>query len=71
MDDKVMPKEDVNKSMYHSDLVEDSQLPFYSVANLSNPEQLSMLSLFSGCGGMDLGFEGGFICHKKSVPVDS
>ena len=66
-----MPKEDVNKSMYHSDLVEDSQLPFYSVANLSNPEQLSMLSLFSGCGGMDLGFEGGFICHKKSVPVDS
>ncbi len=28
---------------------------------------LRVLSLFSGCGGMDLGFEGGFICHKKSV----
>ena len=26
-----------------------------------------MLSLFSGCGGMDIGFEGGFTCHKKSV----
>ncbi len=28
---------------------------------------LRVLSLFSGCGGMDLGFEGGFICHKRSV----
>ena len=27
---------------------------------------LRVLSLFSGCGGMDLGFEGGFICHRKS-----
>lgn len=26
-----------------------------------------LLSLFSGCGGMDLGFEGGFNCLKKSV----
>ena len=26
-----------------------------------------MLSLFSGCGGMDLGFIGGFRCLKKSV----
>jgi DNA (cytosine-5-)-methyltransferase len=26
-----------------------------------------VLSLFSGCGGMDIGFEGGFICMKKSI----
>ncbi len=28
---------------------------------------LNMLSLFSGCGGMDLGFEGGFSVLKESV----
>lgn len=26
-----------------------------------------VLSLFSGCGGMDIGFEGGFNCLKKSI----
>lgn len=29
--------------------------------------QLKVLSLFSGCGGMDLGFEGGFTVLKQSV----
>ena len=28
---------------------------------------LNVLSLFSGCGGMDLGFEGGFSVLKKSI----
>ena len=28
---------------------------------------MKMLSLFSGCGGMDIGFEGGFLCLKKSI----
>lgn len=32
-----------------------------------NKDCIKVLSLFSGCGGMDIGLEGGFICHKKSV----
>lgn len=28
---------------------------------------MRLLSLFSGCGGMDIGFEGGFFCLTKSV----
>lgn len=31
------------------------------------PRPLKVLSLFSGCGGMDLGIEGGFTVHKKSI----
>ena len=27
----------------------------------------NLLSLFSGCGGMDIGFEGGFSCLSKSI----
>ena len=27
----------------------------------------NLLSLFSGCGGMDLGFTGSFFCNEKSV----
>lgn len=33
----------------------------------SNKQPLRVLSLFSGCGGMDLGFEGGFNVLKQSV----
>ena len=28
-----------------------------------------LLSLFSGCGGMDIGFEGGFRCLKRSINI--
>ena len=28
---------------------------------------MDLLSLFSGCGGMDIGFEGSFTCLKKSI----
>lgn len=34
-------------------------------------KDLRVLSLFSGCGGMDLGFEGGFVCHRKSISEQS
>lgn len=33
-------------------------------------EPLRVLSLFSGCGGMDAGFEGWFIAHRRSLPDD-
>lgn len=29
-----------------------------------------VLSLFSGCGGMDIGFEGGFKCLRRSINTD-
>ncbi len=31
---------------------------------------MKVLSLFSGCGGMDLGLEGGFLAHKSSINND-
>lgn len=31
---------------------------------------MRLLSLFSGCGGMDIGFEGGFVCHERSVNTE-
>lgn len=31
---------------------------------------MRLLSLFSGCGGMDIGFEGDFVCLKKSINKD-
>ncbi len=53
-----------------SDMVCEPQLDLF-FNNGENERQekgtLRVLSLFSGCGGMDLGLEGGFICHKKSV----
>ena len=36
-------------------------------SNGKKTDALQMLSLFSGCGGMDLGFEGGFSVHEKSI----
>ena len=49
------------------DAIAGYQLPMYFDSPQVRDGQLNMLSLFSGCGGMDIGFEGGFICHRKSV----
>lgn len=38
-----------------------------SPVTLKKGKTLKVLSLFSGCGGMDLGFEGGFIIHKQCI----
>ncbi|HMS97513.1 MAG TPA: DNA (cytosine-5-)-methyltransferase [Saprospiraceae bacterium] len=49
--------------------IEDIQLSInYDSEIAMNPDKpLKVVSLFSGCGGMDLGFEGDFIVHKDSV----
>ena len=41
--------------------------PVRQTAGKKNEKPLNVLSLFSGCGGMDLGLEGGFNVLKKSV----
>ena len=39
-----------------------------SISKTKNePPKLRHLSLFSGCGGLDLGFEGGFKVMKPAV----
>lgn len=55
-------------------VVQEPQLDFlyYPKKNLTTTkeqkkETLNVLSLFSGCGGMDLGFEGGFSVLQQSI----
>ena len=55
----------------YADVLCDVSLPLYNYSMNEHANQLSMVSLFSGCGGMDLGFEGKFICHRRSVPPNS
>ena len=62
------PKEEVH---YFSDVIKEYELPLFHSVGGAAPDQLNMLSLFSGCGGMDIGFEGDFICNARSVPEDS
>ena len=53
-----------------SDLVAEPQFElFFNNGEEERHEEgtLRVLSLFSGCGGMDLGLEGGFMCHRNSV----
>jgi DNA (cytosine-5)-methyltransferase 1 len=39
-----------------------------NMSEIHRKKPLRLLSLFSGCGGMDLGFEGDFWVHRDSVP---
>lgn len=45
----------------------ESTKPVKQKSGPKHKKDLSALSLFSGCGGMDLGFEGGFSVLTKSV----
>lgn len=67
-----IPEEKIGFKDYSDFLHEDYSLSLFNyAANKKDDNSLNMLSLFSGCGGMDIGFEGGFICNKKSVPKNS
>lgn len=56
----------------HVDMVEESEIPIMFESDaLKVGKRHRLLSLFSGCGGMDLGFEGHFIANKKSFAEDS
>lgn len=54
---------DVVSELSFQDLFEDEEV--------TEDGKLRVLSLFSGCGGMDIGIEGGFICHTNSMPIKS
>lgn len=55
-----------------SDMLQETQIPIiYHDETRDMKGKLRVLSLFSGCGGMDLGFEGSFIANRKSFPKDS
>lgn len=58
---------------FNSDMVSDIQLPlcFPVEGKKTAEDKIRVLSLFSGCGGMDIGFEGAFIAPRKSFPINS
>lgn len=63
-------KYNVSQNCEYSDLIEDSSVPLFfnnGEDERREVDTLRVLSLFSGCGGMDLGLEGGFICHRHSI----
>lgn len=49
--------------------VEEIDIPinFGVIERNHKKKDINVLSLFSGCGGMDLGLEGGFTVHKNSI----
>ncbi len=56
-----------------ADFLSDIQIPLNFTTEVKDEDRNKhrVLSLFSGCGGMDLGFEGGYIANAKSFPTDS
>lgn len=54
-----------------SDLMTPAMLAEMAAVPGPGDNPLRVLSLFSGCGGMDAGFEGWFIAPRRSFPADS
>lgn len=63
-------KETCEQDSNQSDLLADAQIPImFGRKEYLHNKKYRVLSLFSGCGGMDIGFEGNFIANKKSFKV--
>ena len=54
----------------YSDILSDYEIPIHFSDDDVEDDSIKVLSLFSGCGGMDLGFEGKFIVNKHSFKPD-
>lgn len=74
MSETLQNYKELNVSDFDSqiDKVEESIFPIpFDDEPLKVGKKRRVLSLFSGCGGMDLGFEGHFIANRKSFAADS
>lgn len=56
---------------FEHDLLSEIEIPMLFKSVCPQNGRRRVLSLFSGCGGMDLGFEGDFIAPAKSFPKGS
>lgn len=55
-----------------SNMAAEPQIPIvFEEGGIHPGKRFRVLSLFSGCGGMDLGFEGNFIANSKSFAENS
>ena len=65
----IIEKKYSNQSKVLLDKVEeiDISMNFGVIETNKKEKDINVLSLFSGCGGMDLGLEGGFTIHKDSI----
>ena len=72
MNEKHFYNKDFDSTNEAVDKVEEAIIPIpFADSPLQKDKKYRVLSLFSGCGGMDLGFEGNFIANRKSFAEDS
>lgn len=61
--------DEFNTRRIDSDILPKNSLDIINTQSVGAFKKYKVLSLFSGCGGMDLGFEGGFVAPYKSVSM--